>query len=52
MQHFGGFSSNKSALASRKKGFYTSHLQKNEEIGGIFVNRPLGAQNFELFSKI
>jgi hypothetical protein len=31
------FSSNKSAPANRKKGFYTSRLPKNEEIGGIFV---------------
>jgi hypothetical protein len=28
---------NKSVPANRKKGFYTSHLPKNEEIGGIFV---------------
>jgi hypothetical protein len=28
---------NKSVPAIRKKGFYTSHLLKNEEIGGIFV---------------
>jgi hypothetical protein len=31
------FLSNKSELPNRKKGFYTSHLPKNEEIGGIFV---------------
>jgi hypothetical protein len=31
------FSSNKSALANRKKGFYTSRLPKNEEIVSIFV---------------
>ncbi len=37
-QHFGGFfSSNKSAPANRKRGFYTSRPPKNEEIGGIFV---------------
>jgi hypothetical protein len=29
------FSSNKNVPANRKKGFYRSHLQKNEEIGSI-----------------
>ncbi len=29
------FSSNKSVPASRKKGFYTSRLPKNEETEGI-----------------
>jgi hypothetical protein len=37
-------SSNKSLPANRKKELYTSRLQDNEEIGGIFV--------FKLFSKI
>jgi hypothetical protein len=31
------FSSNKSAPANRKKGFYTSRLQKNKNIRWIFV---------------
>ncbi len=31
------FLSNRSVPANRKKGFYKSHLPKNEEIGGIFV---------------
>jgi hypothetical protein len=31
------FSSNKSAPANRKKGFYTSHLPKNKDIGDVFV---------------
>jgi hypothetical protein len=31
------FSSNKSVPANRKKGFYTSRLPKNEDIGGILV---------------
>jgi hypothetical protein len=44
------FSSNESAPANRKKGFYTSLLPKNEEIGKAFLY--LAAQNFELFSKI
>jgi hypothetical protein len=35
---------------NRKKGFYTSRISKNEEIGGIFVIS--GSQNFKLFSKI
>jgi hypothetical protein len=30
------FSSNKSASANRKKGFYTNHVPKNQEDGGIF----------------
>ncbi len=30
------FSSNKSAQANRKKGFYTSRLPKNKEIRGIY----------------
>jgi hypothetical protein len=34
------FPSNKSVPANRKKGFYTSHLPKNEEIGGNFVFLP------------
>jgi hypothetical protein len=46
MQHFGGFPSNKSGPANRKKGFYTSRLPKNE---GILV---LADQNFEIFSNI
>jgi hypothetical protein len=43
------FSSNKSAPANRKEGFYTSRQPKNEEIGGILY---LATQNFEFFSKI
>jgi hypothetical protein len=37
-QHLGGFfSPNVTAPVYRKKGFYTSCLPKNEEIGEIFV---------------
>jgi len=31
------FSTNKSAPANRKKGFFKSFLLKNDKIGGIFV---------------
>jgi hypothetical protein len=31
------FSSNKSAPANRKKGFYTSHLPKNDDISGTIA---------------
>jgi hypothetical protein len=30
-------SSNKSAPANRKKGFYTIRVPKKQEVGGIFV---------------
>jgi hypothetical protein len=49
VQHFGGFfSSNKSAPANRKKGFYTNRVPKKQEVGGFH----LAAQNFKLFSNI
>jgi hypothetical protein len=34
-------SAKRSVTANRRKGFYTSRLPKNEEIGGIFVFRGL-----------
>ncbi len=42
------FSSNKSAPANRKKGFYASRLPKNEEIRRMLYEAP---KNFELFIK-
>jgi hypothetical protein len=41
------FSSNESVPAHRKKGFYTSRLPKNEEIGGISVFN--GLESFQKF---
>jgi hypothetical protein len=38
VQHFGGiFSSNKNVPANKKKGFYTKHVPKKQEVGDIFV---------------
>jgi hypothetical protein len=45
----GFFHQQKTVPANRKKGFYTSRLQKNEKTGGIFY---LAAQNFKQFQEI
>jgi hypothetical protein len=41
------FSSNKSAPANRRKGFYTNRDPNKQEVGGFLY---LAAQNFEIFS--
>jgi hypothetical protein len=43
------FSSNKSVLANKKKGFYASRRPKNEEIVGIFVFSGSEPKMFFLF---
>jgi hypothetical protein len=44
------FSSNLSAPANRKKGFYTNRDPNKQEVGFFFFSEA--AQNFEVFSNI
>jgi hypothetical protein len=41
VQLFGGFSSNKSAPANRKKGIYTNHVPKKLEVGAFLYEAEL-----------
>jgi hypothetical protein len=51
VQHFGGFLSDKSTPASRKKGSYTKRVPKKQKDRGIFVFSSSELWNLSKYSR-